>query len=92
MYTEIRGDKFGILFAGCAPEGKALDIAATERGMQIDLDAVTHGWSELNPEPDRESSEWPAWEETQRAALDSIGEQFLQDTDWYDSNLIWIDA
>ena len=94
-HTEIYGDKFGTLFVGVAPEGKELDTAATERGMQADLDEAMDAWDAANPEPDREAvsaREYLDWEDSRRAEFDRIGVQFLQDPKWYDSNLVWIDA
>lgn len=94
-HTEIYGDKFGTLFVGEVPEGKLLDVAATERGMQTDLDDAMDAWDAANPEPDREAvtaREYIHWEDTQRNEFDRIGVQFSQDPKWYDENLVWIDA
>jgi hypothetical protein len=82
-HTEIYGDRFGTLFVGTAPEGKVLDTVATERGMQIDLDVAQGEWSHSNPDAD---------DETTISAYDLIGERLSQDSDWYDSNHVWIDA
>jgi hypothetical protein len=82
-HTEIYGDQFGTLFVGIAPEGKTLDTVATERGMQIDLDTEKSEWIAANPDAD---------EETTQYAFDTIGERLMQDANWYDSNLVWIDA
>ena len=93
-HTEIYGDKFGTLFVGEAPEGKALDVAATERGMQVDLDDAMAAWDAAHPEPDRDEvapREYDAWVDAQRYEFDRIGAQFSQDPKWYDSNLVWID-
>lgn len=93
-HMEIYGDKFGTLFVGVVPEGKVLDVAATERGMQIDLDETMSAWDEEHPEPDREicsEQEYNNWEDNQRYEFDRIGVQFSQDPNWYDSNLVWID-
>lgn len=94
-HTEIYGDKFGTLFVGTTPEGKTLDTVATERKMQADLDTAMAAWDEANPEPDRETvsaREYLDWEDAQRNESDRIGVQFSQDPNWYDSNLVWIDA
>lgn len=89
------GDKFGTLFVGIPLEGKTLDTEATERRMQSDLDKAMTEWNKANPEPDREvvsARAYIEWEDSQRSAFDRIGVQFSQDPNWYDSNLVWIDA
>ena len=94
-HMEIYGDKFGTLFVGIVPEGKVIDVAATERGMQIDLDEAMSVWDEEHPEPDRETvteREYSDWEDSQRYEFDRIGVQFSQDPNWYDSNLVWINS
>lgn len=94
-HMEIYGDKFGTLFVGVVPEGKVLDVTATERGMQTDLDDAMAAWDEKNPEPDRENcseQEYITWEDNQRYEFDRIGVQFSQDPNWYDSNLVWTDC
>lgn len=94
-HVEIYGEKFGTLFVGVVPDGKTLDISATERGMQADLDDAMAAWDEANPEPDREAvsaREYIEWEDCQRNEFDRIGVQFSQDANWYDSNRVWIDA
>jgi len=82
-HTEIYGDKFGTLFIGIVPDGKTLDIVATERWMTVDLDEEKSEWIDANEGTD---------EETERAAFDAIGERLASDANWYDSNLVWIDA
>ena len=94
-HIEIYGDKFGTLFVGVAPEGKQLDTVATERNMQADLDNAMDAWDEANPEPDRDvvsAREYIEWEDSQRAEFDRIGVMFSQNTEWYDSTLVWIDV
>ena len=60
--------------------------------MQAALDEALAAWDEANPEPSRESAEFEQWEDNQRNEFDRIGVQFSQDSDWYDSNLVWIDV
>lgn len=80
---EIYGNKFGTLFVGRSPEGKVLDIKATERGMQEDLDYEKSEWLKRNPN---------ANDETERQAFDFIGEELSSDSTWYDDNLVWVDV
>lgn len=93
--TEICGNKFGTLFVGETPEGMTLDVMATERGMQVDLDNARQEWLDENPEPDCDSVEprkYIEWDDARQAAFAGIGERLSQSESWYNDNYIWIPA
>ena len=72
-----------VIFVGEFPEGKILDVRATDGGMQSDLDDAESEWIENNPD---------AGEEETTRSLAEIAERLLQSESWYSDNYAWIDA
>ena len=72
-----------VIFVGEFPEGKVLDVRATDGGMESDLDDAKSEWVENNPDADEDET---------AHAFAEIAEKLLQSESWYNDNYAWIDA